>query len=1242
LDHHEVQKLINPNQTDDGSSFGLLEARGGDQTRENTVSMDMKLDSSRRYGSKNRVTPHDSVDKLPLISPDSRKTLNVPSLQKKSYRDSRGADPADLKGLLEKIDTEGKDWSSSSDEDQQADEDEFDENLATWNFKRGSAFKRVSKPQLSLKAVDPLSRTRSEVLIREKSQNTRDTGVLCKVSKENLWTLKECHEKAITCTIFNADDRKLITGSSDMTIKVWDIASTRMQMILKGHIDYVAELKLHPNGKHLISAGDDSSIRIWDINSTHLEPPSVMCLDHQDWVRSVAISKTGDVIIGGDLSKHINIWKFNSNSEESTTKLKEFQSSQRKNREHDGCTIIEIDCKGPRFYAGTTSGEILFLNWKNDDVTKIEDVGRVDDACLLFDETRLAVVGEGNHVVIFDLEQERHELTWPARSKRVYSICSLMVKDQQYFLTGGRRGRVRIWRTQLKGKGKVIVYEEGAFEGHRHPVIALKADDVGDRVYSAAEREVEIRVWNLQYKICEKLIKVDHPPRSFEWYSVPLRLQDGTESEIPKLIVGTNATVEIYNLETYQKELDLSNYSKEKRTVTRLTIAQNGKSALFAEGNTLQGYSTTHSRSYDIFIREILIAKSLPESMIDIFLNDFSTSCGFEKLRITVLHALTYAQDAKKLGELTHRATEGRHHLPYVCDENWGSPLDVAIVLSNIDLVRLHMEYMKTLPPHMIMNLRASIPRLISRFSSVPELVPFLDSRLSVFVAEHNEKQMRVTGNPLVFGSDILVQKYEDNFFFANQPGYFDRVVKFQHKKSNHDATDQVHYVDLLLIDVKGLGSDSKALEAARTLRPDHELFESQTFSYLIEHKWVNFAQRYHWRMFIYFVVFALLYLGYEIVVLPDKIDGDVSGRMMLLAVVLHLCTLPYVLMWAYGEFKQLASSRGLAAYMVSYSNAVDTLCLGLIFGAYVIDWGYVTGREDGDDDGEWLLTLDRCLYGFSNIAIAVKFMYFLKGFEGTSALIGMISEIMKDMVYFLMIIVLVTCSFAVCLYLLLKDLDSKVESFVDSVKALYLMLLGDIARPETLLEEWSWLIFIIFTFFNVIVMMNALIAIMGDTYDRVKDMASRTRIYEKALLILEYEQGVDKSKLKGVEALAFAPWIYVIIHSGHQGDRHDNEWEGKIKKITKQIKSNHIENQELINTVRDKIIHNMNDLKKDLDKTKSTMESEFSQLSTSLAKQMRSEFTRIVDAIEVLQNNQNMQNMNGNQVQTQQIEIDE
>ncbi|BGP52672.1 hypothetical protein JCM8202_004801 [Rhodotorula sphaerocarpa] len=75
------------------------------------------------------------------------------------------------------------------------------------------------------------------------------------------WSWFEGHEDSVYCCQF--DERKIISGSRDRTIRVWDIASGETTHILRGHEGSV--LCLQYDHEILVSGSSDSTVIVWDL-----------------------------------------------------------------------------------------------------------------------------------------------------------------------------------------------------------------------------------------------------------------------------------------------------------------------------------------------------------------------------------------------------------------------------------------------------------------------------------------------------------------------------------------------------------------------------------------------------------------------------------------------------------------------------------------------------------------------------------------------------------------------------------------------------------------------------------------------------------------------------------------------------------------------------------------------------------------------------------------------------------------
>ena len=75
---------------------------------------------------------------------------------------------------------------------------------------------------------------------------------------------RQGHSDIVISVSFSPDGRRIVSGSSDRTIRIWDAESGQELLKLEGHSSYVSSVSFSPDGRRIVSGGDDRTIRIWD------------------------------------------------------------------------------------------------------------------------------------------------------------------------------------------------------------------------------------------------------------------------------------------------------------------------------------------------------------------------------------------------------------------------------------------------------------------------------------------------------------------------------------------------------------------------------------------------------------------------------------------------------------------------------------------------------------------------------------------------------------------------------------------------------------------------------------------------------------------------------------------------------------------------------------------------------------------------------------------------------------------
>jgi len=85
-------------------------------------------------------------------------------------------------------------------------------------------------------------------------------------TRKELPTLKG-HSDWVLSVAFSPDGKRIVSGSYDKTLKIWDAVSGEELQTLKGHRDPVLSVAFSPDGKRVASGSSDLTVRIWDISN---------------------------------------------------------------------------------------------------------------------------------------------------------------------------------------------------------------------------------------------------------------------------------------------------------------------------------------------------------------------------------------------------------------------------------------------------------------------------------------------------------------------------------------------------------------------------------------------------------------------------------------------------------------------------------------------------------------------------------------------------------------------------------------------------------------------------------------------------------------------------------------------------------------------------------------------------------------------------------------------------------------
>ena len=214
----------------------------------------------------------------------------------------------------------------------------------------------------------------------------------CLLSQVILWDLAsgdkvfemEGHESYVRTLAFSPDDRRLVSGGNDSTMRFWNVTTGKQADFFEsGKSDYVAAVCYSPDGKS-IAVESTAQTRIYDVASGEWRTLSD---GHSSRVYCAEFAPGGRVVVSGSQDETVRFWDATTGKGLATVTTGETVKG------------LSFSSDGKVLVAALDSRAVLLI----DAVARrkgrqVKTAARVRGVCVSGEGTRIAVGLENNHI----------------------------------------------------------------------------------------------------------------------------------------------------------------------------------------------------------------------------------------------------------------------------------------------------------------------------------------------------------------------------------------------------------------------------------------------------------------------------------------------------------------------------------------------------------------------------------------------------------------------------------------------------------------------------------------------------------------------------------------------------------------------------------------------------------------------------------------------------------------------------
>ena len=292
-------------------------------------------------------------------------------------------------------------------------------------------------------------------------------------TKENF--MFKDHGSTVKGLAFAQSKNILVSGGHDRKVCFYNTEKNELIKSQEKHEDWVRTMAMTKDEKYVISAGDDKVLFVWNIDT---QEEAFKMAGHTAYIYGIAISNDNNHIYSGAGDKTMWVWSLND------------QKRQKCLRSVCGSIYcIALNKEGTIAYTGSDENTVNVFDLVNKtEVTCLFGHTRtIGDLALSEDETVLVSGSYDYTIRVFDTKTfEELALFKDGHTDYVRSVA--ITRNKKFVISGSDDRQIIFWNLEKKEK-------EFTLEGHRNYVFSVRLT-LDEKYLISASRDETIKLWD--------------------------------------------------------------------------------------------------------------------------------------------------------------------------------------------------------------------------------------------------------------------------------------------------------------------------------------------------------------------------------------------------------------------------------------------------------------------------------------------------------------------------------------------------------------------------------------------------------------------------------------------------------------------------------------------------------------------------------------------------------------------------